>query len=154
MERYIYDVFISFRGEDTRNTITSHLVDRLEEKNIFTYTDNRLESGEEISPTLLKAIEESKLAIIIFSENYAFSRWCLDELQHILKCKGKNINTIIPIFYGIETSNLRNINGMCAEAFAQHRERFRNNTDKVDKWSDALTKAANISGIEYAKRNW
>lgn len=150
-----YDVFISFRGEDTRNTITSLLVDRLEREKIYTYTDKRLEIGDEIGPTLLQAIQESKLAIIIFSENYASSSWCLNELLHILKCKGKNTNSIIPIFYEIDPSDpRRSEKGMYAEAFAKHRERFKDDLGKVNEWSNALTTAANLSGIVYSKRTW
>ncbi|KAB2622987.1 TMV resistance protein N-like [Pyrus ussuriensis x Pyrus communis] len=64
-----YDVFISFRGEDTRRG-----------KKIETYIDYRLQKGEEIGPALLEAIEKSTHSVIIFSQNYASSTWCLDEL--------------------------------------------------------------------------
>ncbi|BFG41731.1 hypothetical protein CerSpe_280050 [Prunus speciosa] len=82
-----YDVFLSFRGEDTRYTFTSHLYAALCAKKIKTYIDDILERGEEIAPSLLEAIEKSKLSVIIFSKNYASSTWCLDELVHILRCK-------------------------------------------------------------------
>ncbi|KAL5538688.1 hypothetical protein UlMin_045192 [Ulmus minor] len=82
-----YDVFISFRGE-TRNSFTSHLYSALCQKHIKAYIDDvSLEKGDDISPALPKTIEESAISIIIFSENYASSGWCLDELVHILKCK-------------------------------------------------------------------
>ncbi|KEH17344.1 TIR-NBS-LRR TIR type disease resistance protein [Medicago truncatula] len=46
-----YDVFLSFRGEDTRRNFTSHLYDSLAD-------NTELQKGDEISPTLIKAIEE------------------------------------------------------------------------------------------------
>nr|XP_011468579.1 PREDICTED: TMV resistance protein N-like [Fragaria vesca subsp. vesca] len=52
-----------------------------------TFMDYDLERGEEITPALLKAIERSLISVIVFSENYASSRWCLDELVHTLECK-------------------------------------------------------------------
>lgn len=47
--------------------------------------DAELERGEEISPRLLGAIESSRSSVVVFSENYANSTWCLDELVECLK---------------------------------------------------------------------
>ena len=86
-----YHVFISFRGEDTRKTFTSHLYHAFSLKKIIAYIDEEsLKKGDEISPALLEAIEDSMISVIILSENYASSRWCLDELNHILRCKEGN----------------------------------------------------------------
>ncbi|KAH0733922.1 hypothetical protein KY285_009629 [Solanum tuberosum] len=79
-----YDVFLSFRGKDTRRTFVSHLYEALEQRRIRTFKDDeRLEAGKSISAELLKAIEEARFAVVIFSESYASSRWCLEELAHI-----------------------------------------------------------------------
>ncbi|XP_062014527.1 disease resistance protein RUN1-like [Rosa rugosa] len=141
-----HDVFLSFRGEDTRNTFTSHLYDALCQKKIQTYIDYKLERGDEIAPALLKAISESKLSVITFSEDYASSTWCLDELVHILRCRGEQF--VIPIFYGVDPSHVCEQLGSYADAFVQHEERFKDNPDKVRRWRDALTTAANISGFD------
>ncbi|PRQ30560.1 putative TIR domain, winged helix-turn-helix DNA-binding domain-containing protein [Rosa chinensis] len=142
-----HDVFLSFRGEDTRNTFTSHLYEALRQKKIQTYIDDKLERGDEISPALLKAISESKLSVIIFSKNYASSTWCLDELVHILQCRGEQI--VIPIFYGIDPSVVRKQSGIYADAFVQHEERFKGTKEgKVLAWRGALKTAADISGFD------
>ena len=79
------EAFVSFRGEDTRNNFLSLLHDSLGQKPIKTYIGKYyLKRGEEILSELMKAIEESKISVIIFSENYASLSWCLDELLHIL----------------------------------------------------------------------
>ncbi|BBN68132.1 Disease resistance protein TIR-NBS-LRR class family [Prunus dulcis] len=109
-----YDVFLSFRGEDTRDAFTSHLHAALRRKNIDTYIDNRLERGDEIAPTLLEAIEKSKLALVIFSKDYASSTWCLKELVHILGCKKSHGQIVIPIFYRIDPSHVRKQQGTYA----------------------------------------
>lgn len=82
-----HEVFISFRGEDTRRTFTSHLNSALRRLSIRTYIDDNLERGDEIPEALIKAIEEAKLSVIVFSKNFANSRWCLDEVVKILECK-------------------------------------------------------------------
>ncbi|KAJ9146026.1 hypothetical protein P3X46_028346 [Hevea brasiliensis] len=69
-----YDVFLSFRGEDTRRSFTDHLYAALKQKGIIAFRDDpSLERGKEIAPELLKAIEESRFSIVIFSRNYASS---------------------------------------------------------------------------------
>ncbi|CAN6544899.1 unnamed protein product [Malus baccata var. baccata] len=147
-----YDVFISFRGEDTRVGITSHLHAALLQKKIETYIDDKLQSGEEIGPALLEAIEKSKISVIIFSQNYADSKWCLDELVQILKCKERYGQMVIPVFYDINPSDVRNQRGSYEDAFAQHEKCFDNNIYKVHKWRDALTTAGKLSGIDYSNK--
>ncbi|XP_061995649.1 disease resistance-like protein DSC1 isoform X1 [Rosa rugosa] len=143
-----YDVFLSFRGEDTRQTFTSHLHAALIRRKVETYIDYRLERGDEVGPTLLKAIKESKISVIIFSKDYASSTWCLDELAYILECKEKHGHYVIPVFYEIDPSHVRYQMGTYETAFATHEQRLKNKTDKVTKWKEALVKAANLSGFD------
>ncbi|KAI9127354.1 hypothetical protein K1719_001913 [Acacia pycnantha] len=82
-----YDIFLSFRGEDTRNTFSSYLYDALCKANIHTFMDEKLCKGDNIAPILLKTIEESEISLIIFSKDYASSTWCMDELVHIMKSR-------------------------------------------------------------------
>ncbi|XP_061994774.1 disease resistance protein RPV1-like [Rosa rugosa] len=142
-----YDVFLSFRGVDTRNNFTGHLLTYLAQKGIKTFIDDEeLRKGEEISSALLKAIEGSKISIVIFSENYASSRWCLDELVKILHCKELKQQLVWPVFYKVDPSDVRYQNGKYGEALAKHECRFKENMDKVQKWRLALRDAANLSG--------
>ena len=61
-----------------------HLYIALVENGIHTFRDDEeLDRG---APGLLKAIEQSRISIVIFSENYADSRWCSDEVIKIIEC--------------------------------------------------------------------
>ncbi|PWA61768.1 toll/interleukin-1 receptor (TIR) domain-containing protein [Artemisia annua] len=139
-----YDVFISFRGEDTRKTFVDHLYSALVQWGIHTYKDDEeLPRGEIIRPALLKAIEGSWMAVIVFSKNYADSSWCLDELAHIMKCMDERGLIVMPIFYDVDPSDVRKQNGKYGEAFAKHEIEKK---DKVESWRKALVDAGNISG--------
>ncbi|XP_045821270.1 disease resistance protein RPV1-like [Trifolium pratense] len=138
-----HDVFLSFRGEDTRDNFTSHLYAELRRKNIETFIDNRLDRGEEISPALYRAIEESKIYVIILSEHYASSSWCLDELTEILKCKERYGREVIPVFYKVDPSNVRHQVQSYADDLGKHHQRF---GGKVDAWKAALNQVAGFSG--------
>nr|KAJ0191415.1 hypothetical protein LSAT_V11C800408960 [Lactuca sativa] len=141
-----YDVFLSFRGEDTRKTFVDHLYFALEQQGLYTYKDDKtLPRGESIGPALMKAIEESQIAVIIFSENYADSSWCLDELVCIMKCKDTKGQSVMPIFYHVDPSEVRKQIRIYGEAFAKHELE---NYKKVESWRKALVDASNISGWE------
>ena len=145
----LYDVFISFRGEDTRKTFTSHLYKAFVDKKIKAYIDEEsLERGDEISPALMKAIQESKISVVILSENYATSSWCLEELCHILQCKETDKQIVIPVFYNVEPTNVRHQKESYATAFTAHEQRFCDKMDKVQKWKKALTTVSDLSGFD------
>ncbi|XP_062020855.1 TMV resistance protein N-like [Rosa rugosa] len=147
---HTHDVFLSFRGEDTRSAFTGHLYWNLLQKGINTFIDDELTRGEEISQALLRAIEGSKLSLIVFSENYASSKWCLDELVHILECRRSKNQMVRPIFYNVEPSDVRNQRGTFGEALAQYERRFKGDMDMVLRWRAALSEAANLSGWHFS----
>ena len=146
-----YDVFLSFRGEDTRTNFTSHLYTALDQKSIRTYIDYQLNRGEDVWPPLAKAIEDSHVSVVVFSENYASSKWCLEELVKILQCRKHFGQVVIPVFYETDPSHIRKQTGSYGKAFAKHERDLggkdsESNKQKVDNWKAALTEAANISG--------
>ncbi|XP_048328014.2 disease resistance protein RPV1-like isoform X2 [Ziziphus jujuba] len=139
-----YDVFLSFRGEDTRNNFTSHLYAALCQKGIYTFLDDdKLESGKSISPELLKAIENSRCSVIVLSENYASSSWCLDELVKILECREAYKQIVLPIFYHVDPSHVRKQIGSFGEPFHRYEQDF---SQKVQRWRNALTQVASLAG--------
>ena len=142
-----YDVFLSFRGEDTRSSFTDHLYVALKQRGIVTFRDEEnLEIGKSISPELLKAIKESRFAIVILSRNFASSTWCLDELTKIIGCLKEMTTTVLPIFYDVDPSDVRKQTGTFAQAFFEHEERFKDDIEKVQTWRVALETVANLKG--------
>jgi hypothetical protein len=142
-----YDVFLSFRGEDTRRNFTCHIYEALSRKKVETFIDNNeLKKGDKISPALIKAIEESDASVVIFSENYASSKWCLNELKKILECKEYKKQIVIPVFYNIDPSHVRKQTGSYKQAFEKHKRDLKYNNGTLQKWKAALTEAANLVG--------
>uniref|UniRef100_M1DVX2 Nematode resistance n=1 Tax=Solanum tuberosum TaxID=4113 RepID=M1DVX2_SOLTU len=68
---------------------------------------------------LVSSLKRSRFAILVFSENYASSKWCLDELSKIMECQ---------LHLG------------------QYEENFKGDTNKVLNWRKALKEAADLSG--------
>ncbi|XP_050115401.1 uncharacterized protein LOC126593390 [Malus sylvestris] len=147
-----YDVFLSFRGEDTRTNFTGHLYKALVLKKIKTFIDDDLPRGEEISPTLLKAIEDSRISVVILSKNYADSRWCLEELVKIHQCRESKQQIIYPVFYKVDPSHVRNQTGCYGAAFIDHERKFEDK-EMVDRWRKALKKVANLTGYRVKEQD-
>ncbi|TYH46563.1 hypothetical protein ES332_D11G345500v1 [Gossypium tomentosum] len=113
-----YDVFLSFRGKDTRDGFVSHLYKDLCRKNIQTFIDDEeLRKGDEISGALLTLVK-------------------------IMDCN----KCVVLVFYGVDPSDVRKQRGSFADAFAKHEENFTHDLEKLKTWRTALTSAANLSG--------
>ncbi|KAG4123246.1 hypothetical protein ERO13_D11G315366v2 [Gossypium hirsutum] len=147
ISRKKYDVFLSFRGEDTRKNFTDHLYAALKRSGIVTFRDDpKLEAGEEIAPELFKAIQQSWCSVIVFSQTYAFSSWCLEELAEIVQQHNNDDHKVFPIFYDVDPSDLRKQKGKVEEAFARHEERYKEESEKIQRWRNALIHVAAIKG--------
>ncbi|XP_052210521.1 disease resistance protein RPV1-like [Diospyros lotus] len=152
-----YHVFLSFRGEDTCWTFVDHLYTALVNGGFRTFrNDDGIERGENIKLELEKAIKESKVSIIVFSKNYASSSWCLDELVMILerRKRGDFRHMVLPVFYGVDPSEVRKQKGNYAEAFMRHEAQFKGGKceakkwmEKLKRWREALEEAANLAGM-------
>ncbi|XP_059627262.1 TMV resistance protein N-like [Cornus florida] len=145
--KWNYEVFLSFKVEDTRKNFVDHLFTALSQRGIYTFKDDKQpKRGKDISPLLLKAIEESRFALIVFSKNYASSKWCLDEVVKIMECKKTMGQTVVPVFYDVDPSEVRKQTGSFASAFEIHEKAFSGNMEKVQRWKTALVEAANLCG--------
>ncbi|KAJ6996367.1 hypothetical protein NC653_013081 [Populus alba x Populus x berolinensis] len=119
-----YDVFLSFRGADVRHNFLRHLDDALDQNEIETFIDYKLGAGEEISRILLEKIEQSNVSIVIFSKNYADSPWCLEELEKILECRKTLQQIVIPVFYHVDPTHVRELSNSYGNALAAHQKKF------------------------------
>ncbi|KAK7396211.1 hypothetical protein VNO78_17051 [Psophocarpus tetragonolobus] len=140
-----FHVFLSFRGEDTRNNFTDHLYTAFRARGLAVFKDDEeLEKGEEIASSLLEAIEESLCSVVVLSPRYASSRWCLDELLKILQSRAEFGRFVFPIFYDVDPADVRYQRECFADAFKKHEERYA--SDKVQTWRQALRDVAGFSG--------
>ncbi|XP_028952971.2 disease resistance protein RPV1-like isoform X1 [Malus domestica] len=152
--RCSYHAFLSFRGQDTRRGFTDHLYRALEIAGIHTFRDDdEIKRGENIESELEKAIQESQVSIIVFSKDYASSRWCLNELLKIVERRNTDHrHVVLPVFYEVDPSDVRKQSGPFAEAFARHEERFSTEMDKVEQWRRALGDVASLGGMVLGDR--
>ncbi|KAI9111305.1 hypothetical protein K1719_017717 [Acacia pycnantha] len=91
------DVFISFRGLDTRFNFTRHLLDSLCEKG---------------------------LCVFLNDEKTTQTRVCLQELVQILEISQEGDQLVFPVFYDVDPSEVQHQRGSYAKALARVEERF------------------------------
>ncbi|KAL3727497.1 hypothetical protein ACJRO7_032259 [Eucalyptus globulus] len=137
---YEYEVFLSFRGEDTRTGFTDFLYISMIDAGIRVYKDDEeLCKGEKFGPELLRAINESKISIPIFSKGYASSVWCLKELVQMVECQKTRGQKIMPIFYDVAPSEVRHQIRDYGEAFLTHENKKRYDEETVKEGEMAKT---------------
>ena len=138
-----YHVFLSF-GDDTSKSFSDHLYKSMVRKGIDTFWGyEKIEKGETIDTKRLKAIEESRFAVVVFSREYPSSAERLDELVKIAEMK---LERVFPVFYHVEPSEVRKQNGTFGDDFALLLARQDFDVEKVNKWRNVLTEMANLSG--------
>ncbi|CAN1730846.1 Disease resistance protein L6 [Linum perenne] len=145
-----YEVFLSFRGSDVRQTFADCLHSCLVRSKIRTFRDEeKLRKGENIGASLIQAITESKIYIPILTQNYASSKWCLQELAKMVDCwktgGGKEQHIILPVFYFVDPRDVRHHDsGPYKEAFEQHC--LKHDPQTVLEWKEALQEVGQMKG--------
>lgn len=145
-----YDVFISYKDDDTAAMFTNHLCKTLDHNGVAAFKDHQERDATagrtDKSPKLQQAIQDSRISFVVLSPNYAASSSCLDELVYVLECSSKYGNKVFPIFYGMLPSEVLYRTYRLGQAFGE------NNIEKVQSWRSALTEVANLFGFEVNNR--
>ncbi|KAM7477400.1 hypothetical protein LguiA_025613 [Lonicera macranthoides] len=136
---YTYDVFLSFRGLDTRKSFADHLYKALKKAGVETFRDDdEIPRGENINSELERAIKQSRMSIIIFSKDYTSSSACLYEVDTILKHSKNSKHGILPVFYHVEPAELKQQARDLAPVLTKEHQKG---------WSKALQEVASMAGM-------
>ncbi|XP_039157494.1 TMV resistance protein N-like isoform X2 [Eucalyptus grandis] len=149
-----YQVFLSFRGPDTRDGFTDCLYHGLTDAGICVFRDDEeLPIGERIDGALPRAIDNSRIYIPIFSQTYALSQWCLRELAQIVEnaSKSNGHKEILPIFFDVEPNDVKLKTPLYRDAILNLEREKKLSTEQVDCWREALKKVDAIKGWEAKK---
>lgn len=144
-------VFISFRGEDVRKHFISFLDPALRRANINVFIDENELLGADLA-NLFTRIEESEIALVIFSKNYADSDWCLDELAKMKERKDQGRLRVIPIFYNLSPSVVKELRQDFGDKFRDMQRRHKHQPERTKKWEEALVSVPDIKGMPLSEQ--
>ncbi|XP_013617650.1 PREDICTED: protein PHLOEM PROTEIN 2-LIKE A8-like [Brassica oleracea var. oleracea] len=133
-----HQVFVSFRGEELRCGFVSHLVEALQRHGINVFIDKLESVGQDLS-NLFARIEESTIALVIFSRRYTESRWCLDEL-------------VIPIFFKVEPVTVKQLRGAFGDKFRDREWEYRCDKPRTGSWKEALASVSCKTGLTFDRK--
>jgi len=140
------DVFLSFSHHDIGKNFGDHLYKDLNSAGIRTLRDDGgIYTGQK-SP-IKKAIQESRISVVVFSKGYASSTNCLDQLVLIMDARRTTGLLVLPVFYNVDPSELSEQKGLFEEAFAKHEKSFLKEMARVESWRAALKEAADLAGM-------
>ncbi|XP_039155792.1 TMV resistance protein N-like [Eucalyptus grandis] len=147
--RMEFEVFLSFRGPDTRDNFTSCLYHDMVEKGIRVFKDNEeLQVGQKIGGNLLRALDNTQIYIPIFSKGFASSVWCLREVAHMVDCtlKSDGKKEILPLFFDVKPDDVKLRTNLYSNALSEYEKKY--GPDEVRQWKAALREVATRAGWE------
>ncbi|CAN1291565.1 Disease resistance protein Roq1 [Linum perenne] len=123
-----YDVFLCFR-----------------DKQIRTFIDDKLEKTESIDE-LISILQRSALSVVIFSENFADSVWCLEEVVTIARRIAEFGHRVLPVFYNVDPSDVTDDSTSYSITIDREYKGLSTYSEDKKRWMDALKAVANCAG--------
>ncbi|KAH7307171.1 hypothetical protein KP509_22G048700 [Ceratopteris richardii] len=143
-----YDIFVCHRGPDTKRNVVSVLSGMLRSKGITCFVDYQMEYGTHANSEIDAAIRSSRVSIIILSPNFATSKWCLNEVDQIIR-KGVTggpsaAHKVVPVFYDVHSI------GQQATDTRYHVPKVnRADNAEIKNWGKALKDVYDLQGFIY-----
>ncbi|KAL1192458.1 Disease resistance protein RBA1 [Cardamine amara subsp. amara] len=135
----VHQVFLNFRGDQLRHNYVSHLGHALQRNGIKFFIDEDEQKGEDLD-NLFVRIEESRIALAIFSTRYSESSWCMNELVKMKELADLKELRVIPIFYKVEAEDVRRPkeDSEFGKNFWKLAQDSSSTGDDIKKWKEAL----------------
>ena len=112
-----------------RYNFISYLKKALRDAGINVFVDKDEKRGKDLT-VLFRRIEESNMALVVFSKRYMESEWCLNELAKIKERVDEEKLVAIPIFFKVKPAELKELLNEACETHG--------NVPGTQKWKVAL----------------
>ncbi|CAE6186736.1 unnamed protein product [Arabidopsis arenosa] len=112
-------VFINHGGNDLSDYFVRELATALRDQgfNVFIGSDER--GARRGIKYIFRAIESSDVALVIFSDMYAASEWCLHEAVRIYDRHREGKLVLVPIYYRVSKEDVNMFQGRFGECFVK-----------------------------------
>ncbi len=137
---------MSHRGPDTKSGFVGFVYDGLKAAGLRPFLDCKsIDKGEGSWDCIEHAIKTTPIAVVIFSERFAESEWCLRELHVMLE--SPRVKVLLPIFYKVRPCEVRCPDrGPLRNGFTKLEGRCKES--EVEQWRADLKRASELMGWE------
>lgn len=139
-------VYVSCHGNDVCITFIKNLVSALTEAGVNVFIDNDDRMWLKIQQ-LYNRIEDSKIAVVIFSKRYLASGVCLNELVKMDELEKEGKLLVIPVLYQVIPNDMGNLEEELDRCFTEMRMRYEDEPENVLKWETSLMSIAEKIGL-------
>ncbi|ESQ33007.1 hypothetical protein EUTSA_v10005549mg, partial [Eutrema salsugineum] len=146
----VHQVFFNYRGEELRENFVSHLTDAFERHEIKFFIDKDEQRGKDLKHLFVR-MEESSIALAIFSTRYPESTWCMEELVKMKKLEEQGKLQVIPIFYKVEAQDVRGQEGKFGENFWMLARA--SSGEQIKEWKEALEYISKKMGLSLGDKS-
>ncbi|KAK2630921.1 hypothetical protein EUGRSUZ_L03709 [Eucalyptus grandis] len=137
-----YEVYMNFRGPNTRKGFADYLYTSLVDAGVHVFRDGEICVGGKIGFDFPSVIAQTKISIVIISENFASRAWCLKELADILECRRSRGQLVLPIYYKVKPSQLKYLTGRFRGCTDAHKRKM----GEIVEWKEALRAVCSLRG--------
>lgn len=134
-------VFVNSGATELPDDFIKHLVSGLTDLGILNIFMDRDDWWGRDLDRIFTCIEESTIALVIFSPCYPETEWCLDELVKMKERANNNKLLVIPIFFNVSKNDVRNFEGEFGDRFMELRKRYtkyKYDPFRVQRWETSV----------------
>ncbi|KAJ0266160.1 Toll/interleukin-1 receptor homology (TIR) domain-containing protein [Hirschfeldia incana] len=140
-------LFVNFWGKELSNGFVSHVVKALEDAGVNVSIDSNELKGRD-AETLFKRIDNSIIALVIFSDRFSESEWCLNEVVRMDKRVKDSKLRVIPVFYRVSTYDVKNFKGKFGSAFEETvQKQSPEVTNMAEHWMSSVKSVSSKAGL-------
>ncbi|KAJ0252637.1 Uncharacterized protein HA466_0118110 [Hirschfeldia incana] len=134
-------VFVNSGATELPDDFIKHLVSGLTDLGILNVFMDRDDWWGKDLDRIFTCIEESTIALVIFSPCYPKTEWCLDELVKMKERANNKKLMVIPVFFNVSKNDVRNFEGEFGDRFMELRKRYskyKYDPFRVQRWETSV----------------
>ncbi|CAN1233077.1 Disease resistance protein RUN1 [Linum perenne] len=122
----------------------THVKQAMLDQKIRVFVDTMLQKTEDVGE-LLEILKRTAVSVVIFSEKFADSSWCLDEVNTIVQSIEEFNHKTLPVFYNVDWTTVAGDEWLIG-SYVRMIAGLKESQESKKKWMESLKKVASKAG--------